>query len=202
MRERPVSTRRVPLDERRRTQTVLSTASKRNEVMAGPSRASTVRWVESRTGEGALDAWGVVVPFPVPAHRTGREDFPQGSPTGFIPQAVAGGGPRCIRRRRTTPNLPNTTWSLNCNSGADERRTPSSASAKILEGLAHVVVDRPVRPQPGPVGKVIRPARQHSVETMPRTSSQRPTSAGRNTSRTFRLSRATLFLDGLAPKYQ
>ena len=37
--------------------------------------------------------------------------FPaSGSPTGFLPQAVAGGGPRCIRRRRTTPNLPNTTW--------------------------------------------------------------------------------------------
>ncbi len=53
-----------------------STPSKCNEVMAGLSRASAVRWVESRTGAGALDAWGVVVPFPVPAHRTGRADFP------------------------------------------------------------------------------------------------------------------------------
>ena len=34
------------------------------------------RWVESRTGAGALDASGVLVPFPVPAHRTGRADFP------------------------------------------------------------------------------------------------------------------------------
>ena len=32
--------------------------------------------VESRTGAGALDAAGVLVPFPVPAHRTGRVDFP------------------------------------------------------------------------------------------------------------------------------
>ena len=33
-------------------------------------------WVESRTGAGALDSWGVVVPFPVPAHRSGLADFP------------------------------------------------------------------------------------------------------------------------------
>jgi len=32
--------------------------------------------VESRTGAGALDAWDVVVPFPVPAHRSGLADFP------------------------------------------------------------------------------------------------------------------------------
>ena len=54
----------------------VSTAGNRNEVMTGLSRASTVRWVESRTGAGAPDAGGVVVPFPVPAHRTGRADFP------------------------------------------------------------------------------------------------------------------------------
>ncbi len=45
-------------------------------VLAGLSRASAVRWVESRTGAGALDARALLVPFPVPAHRTGRADFP------------------------------------------------------------------------------------------------------------------------------
>ena len=40
------------------------------------NRAPRPHGVESRTGAGALDASGVLVPFPVPAHRTGRADFP------------------------------------------------------------------------------------------------------------------------------
>ena len=49
MRERPVSTRRAPLDDPHLindaySDSTLSTASKRNEVMAGLLRASPVRW--------------------------------------------------------------------------------------------------------------------------------------------------------------
>ncbi len=98
-----------------------STASKRNEAMAALSRASTVSWVESRTGAGALDALGRIGPVSRPRSSNRTCGFPaSGSPTGFIPHAVAGGGPRCIRRRRTTPNLPNTTRSLNCRVPRDD----------------------------------------------------------------------------------
>ena len=59
--------------------------------------------------------------------------FPaSGSPTGFLPQAVAGGGPRCIRRRRTTPDWPNTAWSLHCLVPRDDtvHRLPASLGDK------------------------------------------------------------------------
>ncbi len=71
--------------------------------------------------------------------------FPaSGSPTGFIPQAVAGGGPRCIRRRRTTPNLPNTTWSLNCRVPRDDtffrlRKNPRTRSRTWLSTARYAI---------------------------------------------------------------
>ena len=77
--------------------------------------ARKVAPIKSRTGAGALDALGRIGPVSRPRSSNRTCGFPaSGSPTGFIPQAIAGGGPKCIRRRRITPSLPNTTWSLNC----------------------------------------------------------------------------------------
>ena len=85
----------------------LSTVTKRNEVVAGLSRAFAVRWVESRTGAVALGGgssccWplspcasvsvSALAPFPVPAHRTGRADFPH--------PALRPASPHRCRRRR------------------------------------------------------------------------------------------------------
>ena len=73
--------------------------------------------------------------------------FPaSGSPTGFLPQAVASGGPRCIRRRRSTPNWPNTTWSLNRRAPRDDtflrlRKNPRTRSHTWLS-----TASRRVRP--------------------------------------------------------
>ncbi len=79
----------------------------RNEAMAGLSRAYALRWVESRTGAVALGGgssccWplspcasvsvSALAPFPVPAHRTGRADFPH--------PALRPASPHRCRRRR------------------------------------------------------------------------------------------------------
>ena len=71
--------------------------------------------------------------------------FPaSGSPTGFLPQAVAGGGPRCIRRRRSTPNWPNTTRSLNRRVPRDDtflrlRKNPRTRSHTWLSTARYAI---------------------------------------------------------------
>ena len=75
--------------------------------------------------------------------------FPaSGSPTGFLPQAVAGGGPRCIRRRRSTPNWPNTTRSLNRRVPRDDtflrlRKNPRTRSHTWLSTARYAISRAP-----------------------------------------------------------
>ena len=85
----------------------LSMVIERNKAMTGLSRAYALRWVESRTGAVALAGgsrccWplsldasvsvSALAPFPVPAHRTGRADFPH--------PALRPASPHRCRRRR------------------------------------------------------------------------------------------------------
>ncbi len=150
MRERPTSTRLAPLDDPHSikdaySNSTVSAAGKRNEIMAVLSRASPVRRVESRTGAGALDAQGAMGPVSRPRSSNRTCGFPaSGSPAGFLPQAVAGGGPKCIRRRPATPNLPNTTWSLNCRAPRDDtffrlRKNPRTRSHTWLSTAPYAI---------------------------------------------------------------
>ena len=88
------------------------------------SRAPPARFRESgrvEDGRGCSGRLGRRGPVSRPRSSNRTCGFPaSGSPTGFIPQAIAGGGPKCIRRRPITPNLPNTTWSLNCRAPRDD----------------------------------------------------------------------------------
>ncbi len=85
------------------------------------------------------------VPNRSPRSSNRRCGFPaSGSPTGFLPQAVAGGGPRCIRRRRSTPNWPNTTWSLNRRAPRDDtffrlRKNPRTRSHTWLSTARYAI---------------------------------------------------------------
>ncbi len=96
-------------------------------------------------GRGCSGRLGRRGPVSRPRSSNRTFGFPaSGSPTGFIPQAVAGGGPRCIRRRRTTPNLPNTTWSLNCRAPRDDtflrlRKNPRTRSCTWLSTARYAI---------------------------------------------------------------
>jgi len=102
----------------------LSTASKRNEGLAGLSCASVARWVESRTSAVTLGVrsyrYRLLSPAPVSQFSPWlRFSSPLIEPDVRIsrirlsgrlhPSALAGGGPSCTRRRRITLLSPNTT---------------------------------------------------------------------------------------------
>ena len=111
MRGRRVSKKRAPLDAPHSikdacSDSTLSTASKCNEVMTGLSGTSPRHAGRVENGRGCSRLLGRRGPVSRPRSSKRTCGFPaSGSRTGLLPQAVAGGRPRCIRRRPATPGL-------------------------------------------------------------------------------------------------
>ena len=112
-----------------------------------PSPFGTTEFDDGRVedGRGCSGRLRRVGPVSRPRSSNRTCGFPaSGSPTGFLPQAVAGGGPRCIRRRRSTPNWPNTTRSLNRRVPRDDtflrlRKNPRTRSHTWLSTARYAI---------------------------------------------------------------
>ncbi len=117
--------------------------------------------VEDRRGcSGLLGRRG-----PVSRPRSSKRTcgFPaSGSRAGLLPQAVAGGRPRCIRRRPATPQLAKHQLAAELPGAARGHLLPPPQ--KSSHSLTHVVVHRPAGHQPGPMRKVTRLAHPHPVQ--------------------------------------
>src|SRR5271169_3950704 len=135
-----------------------------------PSNARTLGGVETppfgfmRTFGRVEDGRGGTAngaPFPIPAHRTGRADFPHpalrqvsspDSRTGTQMHAT-----HLQHAQRSEDHLVR-----------QDAHTPRGhvmpLSQKVTNALGNVVIDRPIRQQPGSVAEVARPAAQNAVQ--------------------------------------
>lgn len=144
------------------------------------------------------DGRGGTAPFPVPAHQTGRADFPH--------PAFRLASPQGPRRRPPALASKASHGQLPVDMFARElvRSTPLhfvSLTEEVPRPVIDMLIDGLVCRRESTVGEVGRPAAQNAVQSGPYLvpGALLP---GTSSSPTFSLTRCTLFLDGLAPRYQ
>ena len=100
-------------------------------------------------------------PFPLPAHRTGRADFPhpalrQGSP----PDSRTGTGMHTTQ----TQNAQRTEDHIVRQNACAARRHLMPPSQEMTHSGRDMIIDRALRLPSSPVAEVVRPAAQNAVE--------------------------------------
>ena len=155
-------------------------------------------WSRVEEGRGGLYRIGIT-PFPFPAHQTGRANFPHPA----FRLASSRGTRRGAKMNPAQPKhaeIPEHGPSREPRGAA--RRHLVTPDQKMPHALIDVIVDRSIGRQARPVAEVVRPAAQHAVQLVAHLGPGCLVAGPQEPSRTFSLSRATLFLDGLAPRYQ
>src|SRR3954462_10203536 len=131
-----------------------------SSVSRHPVRSDSVCIVESRTGAVAWALCGNA-PFPVPAHQTGRADFPH--------PAFRLASPRSTRRRAEMnaaqpKHAKFTKHHLVAEAAGAARQHLMAPNQEAPDALGNVVVDRPIGDQARAIAKVSAPAAQQAVQ--------------------------------------